>query len=215
MTLPAIAQKRSTSICRAFWGERVGVSIVQVIRAADCPPVPWKNGGGTTQEIAVFPPGAGMDDFLWRLSMAMVEQPGPFSAFPGIDRTLAVMAGTLQLTDEDASVTLDSATEPLVFDGGATIDGEPLDGPVRDLNAMVRRGAYAVSMIRLEASALAQSLGTTFVIALQAQQCDGVWLEAFDCVRTRSDVTLQGRALVVDFTAVPAASVANPSASPG
>jgi environmental stress-induced protein Ves len=215
MTLPAIARPRSTSICRASWGERVGVSIVQVIRAADCPPIPWKNGGGTTQEIAVFPPGAGMDDFLWRLRMAMVEQPGPFSAFSGIDRTLAVMEGTLQLTGEDAPVTLDSATEPMVFDGGAAIDGELLKGPVRDLNAMVRRGAYAVSMIRLEAGALAQSSGTTFVIALEAQQCDGVWLEAFDCVRTRSDVTLQGRALVVDFTAVPAASVANPNASPG
>jgi environmental stress-induced protein Ves len=215
MTLPAIARPRSTSICRAFWGERVGVSIVQVIRAADCPPIPWKNGGGTTQEIAVFPLGAGMEDFLWRLSMAMVEQPGPFSAFPGIDRTLAVIEGTLQLTGEGAPVTLDSATEPMVFDGGAAIHGEPLKGPARDLNAMVRRGAYAVSMIRLEASALAQSSGTTFVIALEAQQCEDVSLEAFDCVRTRSDVTVQGRALVVDFTAVPAASVANPNASPG
>ena len=50
--------------------------------------MPWKNGGGETAEIAVSPPGAALDDFDWRLSMARVETDGPFSAFPGIDRTL-------------------------------------------------------------------------------------------------------------------------------
>lgn len=32
-------------------------------------------------------------DFIWRISMARVEQPGPFSAFPGVDRVLAVLEG--------------------------------------------------------------------------------------------------------------------------
>ena len=53
----------------------------------------WKNGGGETAEIAVSPPGAALDAFDWRLSMAKVETDGPFSAFPGIDRTLAILEG--------------------------------------------------------------------------------------------------------------------------
>ena len=49
---------------------------------------PWKNGGGSTTEIAIAPPGAGLDDFDWRISLATISEDGPFSVFPGIDRTL-------------------------------------------------------------------------------------------------------------------------------
>ncbi len=55
--------------------------------------MPWKNGGGETVEIAVFPEGAGFKDFGWRISLASVASDGPFSAFPGIDRTLTVIDG--------------------------------------------------------------------------------------------------------------------------
>ena len=48
---------------------------LRVIRAAECQTMPWKNGGGETTEIAVFPSGAGLDDFEWRISMAS-WQPG-------------------------------------------------------------------------------------------------------------------------------------------
>ncbi len=56
-------------------------------------PTPWKNGGGTTREIAVRPPGAGMDAFAWRVSVADIVADGPFSAFPGIDRQIALLDG--------------------------------------------------------------------------------------------------------------------------
>ncbi|MBR7784673.1 HutD family protein, partial [Undibacterium luofuense] len=32
--------------------------------------MPWKNGGGSTTELAVFPEQAGLDQFIWRLSTA-------------------------------------------------------------------------------------------------------------------------------------------------
>ena len=54
---------------------------------------PWKNGGGETIEIAVFPAGASVDDFDWRISMALVATDGPFSTFSGIDRTLTILDG--------------------------------------------------------------------------------------------------------------------------
>lgn len=178
------------------------MSIVEVIPAADRPDVPWKNAGGTTSEIAVFPPDAGMDDFLWRLSMARVEREGPFSAFPGIERTLAVIEGELALTGPDLRVTLDDRAEPLVFDGGAAVHGVPLAGPVRDLNAMVRCGAYAVSMARLDGGEHAQCAGIGFVVALEAQRCGVALLEAFDCARISSPVMVEGPALFVNFVAL-------------
>lgn len=77
---------------------------MRVVRHADLVPQPWKNGGGTTREVCAFPPGATLDGFDWRLSMATVAKDGPFSAFPGIDRVLIVLAGgglDLTLPDGD------------------------------------------------------------------------------------------------------------------
>ncbi|PZQ36768.1 MAG: hypothetical protein DI559_11770, partial [Ectopseudomonas oleovorans] len=55
--------------------------------------MPWKNGGGSTVELAISPVGAGLEDFAWRISSAQVAMDGAFSCFPGIDRSLAVLAG--------------------------------------------------------------------------------------------------------------------------
>jgi environmental stress-induced protein Ves len=67
--------------------------VVKIVRASECRTTAWKNGGGSTTEIAVAPPGASLDDFDWRISMARVASDGPFSEFPGIDRTLAIVKG--------------------------------------------------------------------------------------------------------------------------
>jgi uncharacterized protein len=67
---------------------------MRVVRFAALPAVPWKNGGGTTVEIAVHPPSAGTDAFDWRVSAAEIREAGPFSRFDGIDRALAILDGT-------------------------------------------------------------------------------------------------------------------------
>ncbi|HUD30490.1 MAG TPA: HutD family protein [Novosphingobium sp.] len=172
-----------------------------VIRAADCPEMPWKNGGGTTREIAAFPPGAGMDHFLWRLSMAKVERAGPFSAFTGIDRKLAVISGRLRLSGPGIDVVLDDAGAPCPFDGGTALSGDPLDGPVLDLNAMARRGHYSCVMRRLVAGDTAGCAGTGLLVALEPQQLAGNALQALDCVRFDAPLQVQGKALAVDFIA--------------
>ncbi len=64
-----------------------------VLSPADYRRMPWKNGGGHTTEIAAFPAGAGLASFVWRVSIADVLQDGPFSPFPGIDRTLVLLEG--------------------------------------------------------------------------------------------------------------------------
>ena len=65
----------------------------RVLTPADYRRMPWKNGGGHTTEIAAEPPGAGMASFAWRVSVADIAHDGPFSAFPGVDRTLVLLAG--------------------------------------------------------------------------------------------------------------------------
>ena len=55
---------------------------MRILRASDHRVMLWKNGGGSTTEIAVFPPGAGIGAFDWRVSMASVVGDGAFSAFP-------------------------------------------------------------------------------------------------------------------------------------
>ena len=81
--------------------------------------MPWKNGGGVTTEIAVFPEAAGLDDFEWRLSMATVATDGPFSLFAGVDRTLAVLdgEGIVLSVDGMADATLTPASPPFAFRG--------------------------------------------------------------------------------------------------
>jgi environmental stress-induced protein Ves len=43
---------------------------MRVLRAADRIAMPWKNGGGVTREVSAYPPGADMDSFEWRISLA-------------------------------------------------------------------------------------------------------------------------------------------------
>jgi environmental stress-induced protein Ves len=177
------------------------MGITRIIRARDCPEIAWKNGGGTTREIAVFPPGADMDTFAWRLSMARVTQAGAFSAFVGIDRTLAVLDGTLRLEGPSLAVTLDPASDPFPFDGGAPIAGEPVAGPVLDLNAMARRGSHAATMLRLAAGERATPVGTTFLLALETQDLGGVRLERLDCAVIDAEMVVNGAALCIGFAA--------------
>lgn len=133
----------------------IGLTSVRVLRAADCRAMPWKNGGGTTTEIAVSPVGAGLEDFGWRVSMARVEAAGPFSQFPGVDRTLSILEGegiVLDITDR-VSAHLDGTSEPLSFPADVPTRADLIGGPVTDLNVMTRRGRFSHTVERLRVSA--------------------------------------------------------------
>jgi environmental stress-induced protein Ves len=115
----------------------------RLIRASDLVRVPWKNGGGTTAEIAAYPEGSGFETFGWRISMADVASDGPFSIFPGIDRTLIVLEGDgIELDVEGVPFRLDRQAPRLSFAGDDRTTGRLLSGPIRDLNVMTRRGQF-------------------------------------------------------------------------
>ncbi|MBR7746454.1 HutD/Ves family protein [Undibacterium baiyunense] len=119
--------------------------------------MPWKNGGGSTTELAIFPEGAGMDHFVWRLSTATVAQDGPFSHFAQIDRSLAILtgAGLVLKTDADSlaekMISLTQESLPHRFAGEDNIFAELIDGTVVDLNLMTRRDVCQHYMQRLSA----------------------------------------------------------------
>jgi environmental stress-induced protein Ves len=102
--------------------------------------MPWKNGAGTTIEMAVFPDHAGIDDFEWRVSRASVVADGSFSHFAGIDRSLALLDGQgMCLTINAADQQVDAHNNIAVFPGDANIHARLLDGAISDFNLMSRR----------------------------------------------------------------------------
>jgi environmental stress-induced protein Ves len=187
---------------------------MRLLRAADRRAAPWKNGGGVTREIAAWPPGAGFDDFAWRVSMAEVTADGPFSSFAGVDRILAVLEGRLRLDVEGRTqITLSPEAAPAVFPGDAAAHAVVEAGPVLDLNLMSRRGTVRARLTRLDVL-LPQVAGpfnrAGLVIAARAPlrvvgptgACD---LEPYDAVL----VAGTGESLLVEATAPAIAYVAS------
>ncbi|MEO7053007.1 MAG: HutD family protein [Rhodanobacter sp.] len=119
-----------------------------IIRLADCPPQPWKNGLGRTREIAVQPSSAAGEDFLWRVSIAEVDRAVPFSRFPGIDRQIVLLggAGFTMTLDGSRKHALTTAFAPFAFPGEAKVEVALAGGATRDFNLMVRRAHLCGSL---------------------------------------------------------------------
>lgn len=114
---------------------------MSLVRLQDCPPQRWKNGLGSTRQLAIHPSGAGTDDFVWRVSIAEVDRAAPFSAFPGVDRHIVLLegAGFTMTLDGGRTHALHTPLQPFAFAGEAKIEIALRDGPTRDFNLMLRR----------------------------------------------------------------------------
>ncbi|MFI5999393.1 HutD family protein [Streptomyces sp. NPDC051366] len=143
---------------------------VRILRAGDRAAVAWKNGGGVTREIAAWPEGAGMAEFGWRVSLAEVAADGPFSAFPGVDRTLTLAEGAgMDLTVGGARRLVDERYAPQDFPGDEPTECRLLGGPVVNFNVMYRRDrVHAETAVVRGGLALTAGPGETLlVVALQ------------------------------------------------
>lgn len=122
---------------------------MRILRASDRVAAPWKNGGGTTTEVAAFPVGVGFDHFGWRISIADIARGGPFSQFPGIDRILAMLKGRVSLSIAGRDILdLSSDAPPVEFPGDIETGADLIDGAATDLNVMTRRGVFAARVTR-------------------------------------------------------------------
>lgn len=109
---------------------------MKIVHADAIAPTPWKNGGGRTRELFAWPAGA---DWQLRISLADIEQDGPFSAFPGVQRHFAVLQGAgVRLHFAEGERLLRAGDPPLAFDGAAAPGCTLLAGATRDLNLMLR-----------------------------------------------------------------------------
>jgi uncharacterized protein len=105
-------------------------------------PQPWKNGAGTTREIAR---DGTLDVFNWRLSVAQVEHDAPFSAYREIDRCIVLMSGAgMQLRADDGSIDhrLSAPLVPFHFSGDIALTATLIAGASSDFNVMTRRGEF-------------------------------------------------------------------------
>jgi hypothetical protein len=174
--------------------------MLSILRHGDYPSRPWKNGGGTTSDIVVSPPGSSLDDFDWRLSLAQVDRDGPFSRFDDVDRTLVLLSGAMTLHEPDRRIELVRG-EPIAFPGERPIEATLSGGSTLDLNVMTRRGR-ATHSVRREVFGRRTSLSSTHEgpIILFA---------------LASGLSIAGEALDVHDTAVISAQDVAIDASPG
>lgn len=133
---------------------------VEVLGPEDFHSMPWRNGLGTTVEMAREDDLDGA--MLWRVSAADVVEAGAFSLFPGIDRILTLIEGPgfdLDFAD-NGRVTPVELLRPVGFSGDWITRAESVRGPSRDLNVMTARGkASALVHVHRDAT-LTAPLGT-------------------------------------------------------
>lgn len=114
---------------------------MQIIPFKNLVSTPWKNGKGTTRQIIRYPEDSTLDDFIFRVSIASVTETGPFSSYPKIDRSLAVLEGSdLELNLNNKIILFIPQNTIIHFDGvdKAVVTACPND--VLDFGVMSRQG---------------------------------------------------------------------------
>jgi environmental stress-induced protein Ves len=99
--------------------------------------MPWANGRGTSFEIASDRNESG--EWTWRLAMAPVNEDGAFSRIECVNRFLAVVQGNGMLLSVDRKKLQCQPMQVVRFRGDAITDAVLTDGPITDINLMIRR----------------------------------------------------------------------------
>lgn len=113
---------------------------MRVLTSADYRTMPWKNGAGATTELVRCPENEEIA-FDWRVSIADIVEDGPFSQFPGCDRTIIVTEGDgIALRHGTAPETTLRPLDVHRFSGDDETTVRLLHGSTRDFNLITRRG---------------------------------------------------------------------------
>lgn len=140
---------------------------LQRIDAHDARCIRWRNDLGWTREIHAEPDADG-DAWIWRLSIAEIEQPAVFSSFEGVERELMLLTGDgLTLRFDDGQVSdLQPPHARLRFAGDRGLEGIPAGVGVQALNLMWRPD-------RVSASSWHRPIVGTMVVFVDPGDC---WL---------------------------------------
>lgn len=127
-------------------------STVRIIPANGYRRERWANGAGWTRAICAcrFEGAQGIEvpEWDWRMSVAEIEAPAPYSLLPGIEREQVLLSGNgLRLRFADgATHELLPPHQRLRFPGDRECAGEPVDGRVEAFNLMWRRDAVEATL---------------------------------------------------------------------
>lgn len=135
----------------------------ELIEGSSIASVQWKNGIGSTKEIAIFPPKASLAqlDFLWRFSTAEVIQPGPFSSFPDFDRLLTLVKGEELILSFQRIHKALKPGQVLHFQGEEKVSSELPKGPVTDLGLIFDRDQAMAKMSLVDIAERPRSFALT------------------------------------------------------
>lgn len=116
---------------------------------------PWKNGLGVTTQMRIEPDSADFvaGTYQWRISSARVSENGPFSLFPGYDRTLVVLDGNgMTLRNQSGREQVLRALDVAQFSGDELTSARLTDEPITDLNIFTRRASHSTAVSIMRAS---------------------------------------------------------------
>jgi environmental stress-induced protein Ves len=126
--------------------------------------IPWKNGGGTSTDIATDSATGGE---VWRFGRTPILVAGPFSDYTGYDRVQVLIKGRgLVLDTPDGEIDVRTPFAPVHYRGEVRIVSRLEGGPVEVVNLIGLRARVKVDLQVLDAGKSLQiGKGTHFAYA--------------------------------------------------
>ncbi|WIO75097.1 HutD family protein [Porticoccaceae bacterium LTM1] len=112
---------------------------------------PWKNGQGSTIELAINSGGTA-ENFDWRLSIATIANNGPFSNFSGYTRDQVLLSGNGMRLVHDNN-TADQFNRPFDkarYSGDSQTVATLVDGPVTAFNLITHSDRIQANLAVLD-----------------------------------------------------------------
>jgi environmental stress-induced protein Ves len=111
---------------------------------------PWKNGGGTTVDIA-------RQDGVWQFGRTPITAPAAFSDYSGFERLQVLVAGRgLVLRTPTGEIDVRQPLKPVRFAGETPITSRLEAGPVEVVNLIGKRSDVTIDLVVLTAGQTAQ-----------------------------------------------------------
>lgn len=191
---------------------------LKILRAVNYPRMPWKNGGGSTEEITRDDSGgAALDGFGWRLSIADIAESGGFSRFAGYQRIITVLQGdgmVLRVDGKESRALL--PFDAFAFEGDSDVSCELLGGAIRDFNLIYSAQRFRARLqwfdgilpVNLFSSADTLLVFSAFDdLQVRVSGCGAESLAIYDSLQLTTEgklhkVSLAGRCCVIELQAV-------------
>ena len=136
-----------------------------------------------TRELLAWP---NAEDWTLRLSVADIEEDGPFSAFPGVQRWIVALTGVGMELGDPFNFRIEPGMPPYRFEGEYAPMCTLIDGPTRDLNLMIDESRASGWLLRFVSDG-SKTKNRFWLASCEPQRVDlcGIFTWAGTAVRTR------------------------------